>query len=63
MEAREATIDHLRKSPPTGTAAGIGMGLTMGRGGSGAPADMGALPREGRLTSVFHTITLSLIHI
>ena len=57
MEAREATIDHLRKSPPTGTAAGIGMGLTMGRGGSGAPADMGALPREGRLTSVFHTIT------
>ena len=59
MDAREADpINHLRKLPPAGATVGVGgIGLTMGRGGGGAPNDMGAGPREGRLTRVFHTMT------
>ena len=60
MPVRPIQSNHLRKlvGPPTGATAGAGgIGLTMGRGGGGAAADMGTLPREGRLTRVFHTMT------
>ena len=60
MPVRPIRSNHLRKlvGPPTGATAGAGgIGLTMGRGGGGAAADMGTLPREGRLTRVFHTMT------
>ena len=62
MPVRPIQSNHLRKlvGPPTGATAGAGgIGLTMGRGGGGAAADMGTLPREGRLTRVFHTMTAS----
>ena len=60
LPVRPIQSNHLRKlvGPPTGATAGAGgIGLTMGRGGGGAAADMGTLPREGRLTRVFHTMT------
>ena len=45
-------VDHLRKLLPS---TGIGTGFTIGR--VGAADGSGPLPREGRLTSVFQTIT------